>query len=257
MNSYQMIPTYFQGKHKVLQSWIYLSIITEVVLQLLVWISEYHSHILTTPPESDDMSLTALALRLTYAALIRIFVRTCLLLSVINFLRQNGSPSPIGNEGGVGVVNSESVATTSPTPVNPQENGSSNFLSAFPGTSSQIQLPPQILSLLRVPHDVLLLPVGSGPLNILRFYYRDIARLTKLLLTIDFVRKWCHKVVNRYLCKLLIVSILIAVGPNSTPGTGRESNFIWTRKHGCISIKQCLNPSFCGGKNHSSGPIGI
>lgn len=56
-------------------------------------------------------------------------------------------------------------------------------------SSVSIKLAP----IVSIPRDIDLLPVGSGVMNILRFYYGDIYRLAKLLLTIDFVRTFIMK----------------------------------------------------------------
>lgn len=179
-----------QGKRHVLKVWIYISLVHEVLLQLLVWISEYHHH--HSLPDHGGASRTLLLIRITYAALVRLLFRTCLVVSAAFFLRRWGR---VSTEEEVDVREVQGSACN-PVPsgdvaFQKDEFGSSggarSLLSALPGPSSSssfIQLPP----ILTVPQDFEILPVGSGLPNTLRFYYGDISRLIKLLLTIDFVR---------------------------------------------------------------------
>ncbi|XP_021955794.1 uncharacterized protein LOC110852124 isoform X1 [Folsomia candida] len=209
------------GKRHVLKVWIYISLVHEVLLQLLVWISEYHHH--HSLPDHGGASRTLLLIRITYAALVRLLFRTCLVVSAAFFLRRWGR---VSTEEEVDVREVQGSACN-PVPsgdvaFQKDEFGSSggarSLLSALPGPSSSssfIQLPP----ILTVPQDFEILPVGSGLPNTLRFYYGDISRLIKLLLTIDFT--WgIFRLVEREVSQLVFgAGIMMGTYPLSSVST--------------------------------------
>jgi hypothetical protein len=75
---------FLQGKRFILRSWMYFTITLEVLLQILVWISEYNHSTISV----------GVVLRLTYSALVPLLIRSYFVLTLLLFLtkvREGGS----------------------------------------------------------------------------------------------------------------------------------------------------------------------
>jgi hypothetical protein len=157
-----------------------------VVLQLLSWIVKYHALL------SDSETNLLPILNLSYCGIIRLLIRIYLCNCVWTFLKTESNPSPTigGNDG----VENQSNGTSTTAGASSSSGIISRCLGPLePSTSALVS------SLIPMSRDESnlkeeeewneLLPVGQGAVKFCQYYYKDVRKITKLLVTIDLVSR--------------------------------------------------------------------